>query len=169
VCKYEGWMMVFLKNVIYLSCKIQDIFLINKHQVKNNQIFISCIVCISLLMSCSPTYSPYLYDQTAELKAQSLSVLSNANEPYSKYETRVDLLVGDLESVFQQEKMRKYNKVKIKQWDLLLAPDGYLLNGCLEKWEKDTVMSEEFINLQRKLIGEAFDLIQETEKQRISK
>lgn len=168
MCKYESLMMVFLKKVIYLSCKFYDRFLINKYRVKNNQILISCIVCISFLIACSPTYSPYLYDQTADLKTQSLSVLSKANEPYLKYETRIDLLRGDLESVFQQEKMRKYNKVKIKQWDLLLAPDGYLLYGSLEKWEKDTVMSEEFINLQRKLIGEAFDLIQETEKQRIS-
>ena len=49
----------------------------------------------------------------------------------------------------------------------MLAPDGFLLNGSLEKWKNDTVMSETFIDLQRKLIGEAFDLIQETEKQRL--
>lgn len=125
------------------------------------------VACLLFFISCAPVYSPYIYDQTAELKTQSLALMSKATEPYSKYETKVDLLKADLESIFQQEQMRKHNDVKVKQWNLLLAPEGYLLNGSFERWQKDTVMSETFINLQRKLVGEAFDLILETEKQRL--
>jgi hypothetical protein len=93
--------------------------------------------------------------------------MNKATAPYSKHEKAVDQLKSDLESVLQQEKMRKYNQVKVKQWNLLLAPDGYLLNGTFGKWQRDTTMSENFVGLQCKLIGEAFDLIQETEKQRL--
>jgi len=137
--------------------------------MKKKPIIQGLVIGLLFLMSCSPVYSPYIFDQTAELKSQSLIILSKANEPYSKYETKIDLLQNDLASIVQQEKMRKHNKTKVKQWTILLAPDGYLLSGTMEKWKKDTIMSETFIDLQRKLVGEAFDLIQETEKQRLSK
>ena len=125
------------------------------------------VFCLLFLVSCAPVYSPYIFDQTAELKKQTLSILDKATEPYSKYETKVDVLKSDLVSMVQQERMRKRNKLKVKQWDLLLDPQGNLLNGSLEKWRKDTVMSETFIVLQRNLVEEAFNLIQEVEKQRL--
>jgi len=125
------------------------------------------VFCLLFLVSCAPVYSPYIFDQTAELKKQTLSILDKATEPYSKYETKVDVLKSDLASMVQQERMRKRNKLKVKQWDLLLDPQGNLLNGSLEKWRKDTVMSETFIVLQRNLVEEAFNLIQEVEKQRL--
>jgi len=137
--------------------------------MKNKPIIQGLVFGLLILMSCSPVYSPYIFDQTADLKSQSLIILSKANEPYSKYETKIDLLQNDMASIVQQEKMRKHNKTKVKQWTLLMAPKGFLLNGTLEKWKKDTIMSETFIDLQRKLVGEAFDLLQESEKQRLSK
>jgi len=135
--------------------------------VKNKSIIHVLAVVLFLLVSCAPVYSPYIYDQTADLKTRSLTIMNKATAPYSKHEKAVDQLKSDLEFVLQQEKMRKHNQVKVKQWNLLLAPDGYLLNGTFGKWQRDTTMSENFVGLQCKLIGEAFDLIQETEKQRL--
>ena len=126
------------------------------------------IWCLYLLLlsACAPVYSPYIYDQTAELKTQSLSIMNKAMEPYQKHQVKIDMLKNDLESIRQQEQMRKFNDVKVKQWNLLLDPDGYLLCGSFSKWKRDTIMSEDFITFQRKLVGEAFDLILETEKLR---
>jgi len=135
--------------------------------VKNKSIIHFLVIAFSLLVSCAPVYSPYIYDQTADLKTRSLTIMNKATDLYSKHEKAVDQLKSDLEFILQQEKMRKYNQVKVKQWNLLLAPDGYLLNGTFGKWQRDTTMSEAFVDLQRKLISEAFDLIQETEKQRL--
>ncbi|MDD4920896.1 MAG: hypothetical protein PHS30_00300 [Bacteroidales bacterium] len=135
--------------------------------MKNEFIFSSCVLCFIFFISCAPVYSPYIYDQTSELKTQSLTIINKASESYSKQESKIEMLKGELESILQQEKMRKHNAVKVKQWNLLLAPDGYLLYGSFNKWQRDTTMSAEFVGLQRKLIGEAFDLIQETEKMRL--
>jgi len=135
--------------------------------VKNKSIIHFLVIAFFLLVSCAPVYSPYIYDQTADLKTRSLTIMNKATDLYSKHEKAVDQLKSDLEFILQQEKMRKYNQVKVKQWNLLLAPDGYLLNGTFGKWQRDTTMSEAFVDLQRKLISEAFDLIQETEKQRL--
>lgn len=135
--------------------------------MKRKTLISGFVFCLLFLVSCAPVYSPYLFDQTAELKKQTLSILDKATEPYTKYETKVDVLKSDLASLVQQERMRKRNKLKVKQWDLLLDPQGNLLNGSLEKWRKDTVMSETFIVLQRNLVEEAFNLIQEVEKQRL--
>ena len=135
--------------------------------MKNKSVIYVLAVVLFLLVSCAPVYSPYIYDQTADLKTRSLTIMNKATDPYSKHEKAVDQLKSDLESVLQQEKMRKHNQVKVKQWNLLLTTDGYLLNGTFAKWQRDTTMSENFVGLQCKLIGEAFDLIQETEKQRL--
>ncbi|MFA7043607.1 MAG: hypothetical protein WC186_04620 [Bacteroidales bacterium] len=135
--------------------------------MKNKSIIHFLVIAFFLLVSCAPVYSPYIYDQTADLKTRSLTIMNKATDLYSKHEKAVDQLKSDLEFILQQEKMRKYNQVKVKQWNLLLAPDGYLLNGTFGKWQRDTTMSEAFVDLQRKLISEAFDLIQETEKQRL--
>lgn len=125
------------------------------------------IVCLLVLTSCAPTYSPYLYDQTSELKTQSLLLMDKATEPFSKYETKINLLKSDLESVSRQEQLRKSNQAKIKQWNLLLNPQGHLLYGFLHKWQQDTILSETFVNLERKLVGESFELLRETEKMRL--
>jgi len=125
-----------------------------------------CLLLL-LLVACNPVYSPYIYDQTADLKTQVLTLLSKGTEPYAKYQPKVELLKNDLESIRQQEQMRKRNDLKIKQWNVVLDSTGYLLYGTLAKWQRDTIMTETFINLQRKLVGEAFDLLQETEKARL--
>ncbi|MDD3907287.1 MAG: hypothetical protein PHF34_03640 [Bacteroidales bacterium] len=135
--------------------------------MKNKSVIHVLAIALFLLVSCAPVYSPYIYDQTADLKTRSLTIMNKATDSYSKHEKAVDQLKSDLESVLQQEKMRKHNQVKVKQWNLLLTTDGYLLNGTFAKWQRDTTMSENFVGLQCKLIGEAFDLIQETEKQRL--
>jgi len=120
-----------------------------------------------LLTACSPVYSPYIFDRTAELKTQSINLLDKASEPYDKQSAKIRLLQDELESIRLQEEMRKHNKLKVKEWHAMLDSTGYLLNGTFAKWQRDTVLTETFLKLQRKLVGEAFDLMQETEKQRL--
>ena len=44
--------------------------------MKNKAILSGFVFCLFFLMSCAPVYSPYIYDQTAELKMQSLAILN---------------------------------------------------------------------------------------------
>jgi len=127
-------------------------------------------VAVVLVMTCcSPVYSPYVYDRTAEIKTETLSIIGKAKEPYDKHKSKVDELQSDIASLQMQEKLRKRNKIKQKQWEMQTDTAGYLLYGVLSKWKKDTVLNETFISLQKKLIGEAFDLMQETEKEYFNK
>ena len=124
------------------------------------------LTCCALgLTCCAPVYSPYVYDRTAELKTESVGLISKAGEPYGKYSAKIEDLKNDISSLQMQEQLRKRNKIKQKQWSLQTDTAGYLLFGVLSKWQKDSTLSETFISLQKKLIGESFDLIQETEKQ----
>ena len=125
-----------------------------------------CLLSLVVLVSCSAVYSPYIYDRTAELKTETMTLMNKGTEPFGKYASKINQLKVDLESVRQQEQLRRHNSVKQKQWALQFDSTGYLLYGFLNKWKQDTVLSETFVSLQRKLVGEAFDLIQETEKDR---
>lgn len=120
-----------------------------------------------LFTACTATYSPYLYERTSELKTNSLSIMDKAGEPYSKYESKIAALKSEFESVDRQEKLRKRNNTKIKQWDLMLDPQGHLLYGYFNKWQNDTILSETFIRLEKGLIEESFETIQATEKDRL--
>lgn len=125
------------------------------------------LFCLLLLCAaCAPTYSPYVYDQTASLKTEALALMRKAGEPYAKHAVKAERLMDDLLSVMQQEALRKRNNDKVKQWQLLIDGNGHLLGGFLHRWQTDTTLNATFINLEVKLVGEAFDLIQATEKQR---
>lgn len=120
---------------------------------------------LMLLISCSPHYSPYAHDRTAELKTKSLSLMNKADEPFSKHAEKVYGLKFDLQALNEHEQLRKRNGLKQKQWKLLLDPNGHLLYGFFAKWEQDTILHEPFIGLERKLVGEAFDYMLDLEKQ----
>lgn len=126
------------------------------------------LVSVFVFVACAPTYSPYIYDQTGEMKKQAIALMDKAESPYSKYSEKVELLMSDIESLSTQDKLRKNNKIKIKQWELLKDPEGHLLYGFFNKWQKDTTLNETFIDLERKLVSESFDLMRETEKQRLN-
>jgi hypothetical protein len=124
------------------------------------------IVCLLLLTACAPVYSPYVYDQTASLKTEALALMRKAEEPYAKHAVKAERLMNDLLSLEQQEVLRKRNNAKVKQWQLLINDRGHLLGGFIHRWQTDTTLTETFISLESRLVGEAFDLIQSTEKQR---
>lgn len=134
---------------------------------KRLSIPVIALLCLCLLFGCAPTYSPYVFDQTASLKTQTLSLMNKATEPYSKHDKKVEELKADFESLWKQEQLRKNNQTKVKQWKLMLDDEGHLLYGYLHKWQQDTILNEPFIMLGSKLIGESFDLLQETEKERL--
>ncbi len=127
---------------------------------------IMCLVAGCLLSGCAPRYSPYVYDETARLKKQSLALVDKAVEPYAKQEAKVEALKLDLSALVQQEQARKRNAAKVKQWQLLLNEQGHLLGGFLVKWQKDTVLNEVFVRLAESQIEQAFEVIQATEKDR---
>lgn len=119
-----------------------------------------------LLTACAPLYSPYVYDQTASLKTEALALMRKADEPYTRHAVKAERLMNDLLSLEQQEVLRKRNNDKVKQWQLLINDRGHLLGGFMSRWQSDTTLNATFINLESRLVGEAFDLIQATEKQR---
>jgi hypothetical protein len=124
------------------------------------------VLLFFILTACAPVYSPYVYDQTANLKTEALTLMRKAGERYEKYAVKVETLMNDLLSLEQQEVLRKRNSDKVKQWQLLINDRGHLLGGFMHRWQADTTLSATFISLESRLVGEAFDLIQATEKQR---
>lgn len=123
------------------------------------------IIAVFIFVSCAPSYSPYIYNRTRELKSQATYLMKDALKPYLKYSDRVEDLKSGIETIEAMENARRHNKNKKKQWSLMTNPDGHLLYGFLDKWQRDTVLTETFIQAEKDIVREAFDLLLETENE----
>lgn len=125
---------------------------------------LAILTILVIAAACSPKYSAYVYDRTADIKKQAIALCGKSEEPYDKYAEKVAALKIEAEALYKQEQLRKHNKTKQKQWALMLDPEGHLLYGYLEKWHQDTVLNDTFIDLSKRVLTESFELLQETEK-----
>lgn len=132
--------------------------------MKTNKNIIVLVLLGMFFLSCAPTYSPYIYNRTVELKSKASYLMDNATKPYDKYAARSEDLKAKINDIVNMEKKRKFNKVKKHQWDLMTDTTSHLLFGFLNKWKKDTTLNYNFIKLEKDIVRESFDDIIQTEK-----
>ena len=127
----------------------------------------SFILFLSLLyLSCSSLNS---FDQTAlnqakSLKTISLYLMGNAVNPYSDFKPQIEDLKEQLNNAYKYETSRNNNDESIKQWRVLINPDGNFLGGFLSKWKSQNKLSETFINQAKDLVRSGFNEIIDLER-----
>ena len=112
--------------------------------------------------SCGPTIAPFseqAYDLAVTLKVRSLALMSQAGRPYADHAAAVAELRLELERAYEFAKGRPQNEDSAAQWALLIAPEGNLLGGFLQRWHERSTLSPAFVTEARALISEAFDHI----------
>jgi hypothetical protein len=121
------------------------------------------LVLFTLLgfQSCTPLpiYSETAYAHAVKLKLESLDLMSNATESYSKHSGEADSLKKELRFAYEYAKGMPDNDVTAKQWEIMINPDRNLIGGFLRIWKEDLILSPVFVDEARGVIGEAFDKI----------
>ena len=105
------------------------------------------------------SFDPVAIEQTTRLKAEALALMDRAAEPYAEHRAEVDTLRARLARVVVREQGRPNNEETIRQWGLLMAPQGHLLGGFLALWERRSVLDVAFIDEARVQVADAFDQI----------
>ena len=104
-------------------------------------------------------FSQVAYEQATSLKAESLALMSKANEPYATHEREVQSLQLSVDKAYEYAKGRQKNEISTRQWDLMRDSTRNLLGGFLRRWKKDGTLGHVFVTEARSVISDAFDQI----------
>jgi hypothetical protein len=123
---------------------------------------LSYFSCVSI-----SSFDQFAYAQTTSVKVDGLNLMDKATEDFSSHQESVSQYKTQLQKVYEYEKNRPKNEITIKLWDKLLDPNGHLLGGFLNRWEKEKKLSATFITEEKKLVDQAFDQIAGLESKKI--
>jgi len=127
-------------------------------------------LCFLVLLGCASTistYDQYAYVQTTSLKVEALALMDKAIDSVSKYLPAIEKIEIKLNKAYEYEKGRPNNEISTQMWEILRSPDKHLLGGLLKRWRDEIRLSAGFIDNEKKLIGEAFDIIAGLESKKI--
>ena len=107
----------------------------------------------------------YIY--TTSVKVDALNVMDLATTDYTAHSKEVKELQTQLQKIYEYEKNRPKNEITLKQWNILLDPEGHLLGGFIKRWESQKTLSKTFVIEAKKLVDKAFDQIAGLESKKI--
>lgn len=117
---------------------------------------------LPLLVACSsvPNYDQTAYNRATELKADSIRLIKKADESFDTHSIEVDSIKRRIEHAYEYEKGKGQSNVfTIRQYEIMMNPEGGLLYGFLVRWEKEGKVSAFFANEVAILVGQGFDEI----------
>lgn len=123
----------------------------------------SLVLLLALLFaSCSsiPDYDQVAYDRATELKADAIRLVQGADTEFAQSTDEVESLRRRMEHAYEYEKGKgDMNVFTVKQYEIMMDPDGGLLYGFLARWEREGKVSSFFAGEVAKLVGQGFDEI----------
>jgi len=142
--------------------------IVRRRAVNSESIVIHFILLllVSLTFSNCTTIANYdadTFTRTAQLKANTLVLMSHADEQYSDHVEKVDGVLILAEELYSIQKARDKNHVSIAQWKILmednLATNTGVLTGFFDLWEEKGKVSSIFVDEAKPQIAAAFDEI----------
>lgn len=119
------------------------------------------IYCL-LLASCRSViadHDEYAYQTTNELKTESLMLMAQATDAYTKHALAVHALTEKTSAAYQYAKHIPQNALIVQQWQLLNNPNGHLLGGFMQYWQQQESLSKTYIKHKQQQVAAAFDAI----------
>jgi len=113
-------------------------------------------------------YDPTSYRYATELKAESLELLEAAVEPYERRADEVAQLKVRLRQAYEYERGKGGpNEETAALWKRLIASDGHLLGGLLNRWAASGQLGATFLAEITPKIESGFDEIIELERAKV--
>jgi hypothetical protein len=126
------------------------------------------LTALLLLSACEglqgPEFSQAAVDSATELRTESLSLLSQADEPFARHADDVQRVKAKAEGIAAGAKQVPGNDAVATQWQLMTDPDGNLLGGVLVRWEEQGTLSRVFRDEASAQVAKGFDIIICTEE-----
>lgn len=114
-------------------------------------------------------YDSVSYKNATDLKAEALFLIEKAKDPPGPHAAEVDRLQLRLRQAYEYERGKgEPNAFTVKQWEVLLDPEGSLLGGFLRKWQAENRgYGDAFLKGVSANVGKAFDEIIKLESKKV--
>lgn len=107
----------------------------------------------------APPPNPAAQVTAASLKAQTLSLLDVAGDPYANHAAEVDALTARIDAAANAAAADPLNTFSARQWSVLRDPDRALYGGAMALWRSQGALNPAFRDQKKIQIGRAFDYI----------
>jgi hypothetical protein len=111
-----------------------------------------------------PPYSEAAVQAATELKADSIALLQQANEPFPSHADEAARISTEASAEALAASRIPGNGAVEEQWRLITDPDGNLLGGTLARWETQGTLSRGFRDEVVGEVAQAFDTLICTEQ-----
>jgi len=132
----------------------------------NSRIGLYALLMMYVTVSCSSmqaAFSEQAYQQAVNLKVESLNMMNEATQLYELHEEKVQVLKIELQKAYEYAKSRPNNSESMRQWEIMIDPDGSLLGGFISMWKERGQISSTMVEQSKGNIEEGFDIIMELE------
>lgn len=130
-------------------------------------VIFTIIGVVSLGCATISPYSETAYQNATSLKVDSLALMAKATEPYAQHQAEVEALRLKIDKAYEYAKGLPNNTITTTQWEILKDPNGHLLGGFLERWQKKSTLAPNFIAEAQIDVRNAFDQIIKLESGKI--
>ena len=128
--------------------------------------FRACRIVAALALlwaaACAPLIGPYsleAYKNATSLKAETLSLIAEADEPFAQHKDEVRALKVKLAAAQEFAAGLPKNTVTTLQYSKLNNPETGVVGRFFASWEAQGTMSASYIEAKREQAGRAFDSI----------
>ena len=132
----------------------------------NSRIGLFALLMMYVTVSCSSmqaAFSEQAYQQAVNLKVESLNMMDKATQLYELHEEEVQALKIELQKAYEYAKSRPNNSESMRQWEIMIDPEGSLLGGFISMWKERGQISTTMVEQSKGNIEEGFDIIMELE------
>jgi hypothetical protein len=127
--------------------------------------YVAALLMLSVCFGCTHI-SPYdqtSYQLSTAAKAEALSVIAKATEPYSQHQTEVAALELNVNKAYEYARGLPKNQIITHMWEILNSKDEHALGAFLQEWKDRGILDSGYIAQKQIEIGKDFDQIIELE------
>jgi hypothetical protein len=114
------------------------------------------------ILNCAPRialYNETAYQNAVNLKVESLSLMENAIDSIGSHTIEISDLEMKINKAYQYVMWLPRNELTVKQWEILMKPDGGLLGEFLKRWKEETVLNRGYIDESKIQVDQAYNEI----------
>lgn len=123
---------------------------------------LALLVPILAPVACAPVApppNPAAQVNAASLKAQTLSLLDVAGDPYASHAAEVTALTARIDAAASAAAADPLNTLSARQWSVLRDPSRALYGGTIVLWQSQGTLGPAFRDQKKIQIARAFDYI----------
>lgn len=127
----------------------------------------SLLASLFLFIGCHAItdFDQVAYTAVINTKVDAWNLMAKSGQSYSSCQSDINDFQTEMRKAYEYDKNRPINADTVKQWEIMINPQGGLLGTYLAEWQQEGSISHpRYIQFRQKQIGLAFDEIAQLEQ-----